>query len=313
MIPIKIISHKQLKVIWQITTACTYKCSYCPSELNQGRSHKIDMDQLRLFLDKIVDRNPVFSFTGGEPTVHPQYLDVLKELKERKISIISDSNLSRTSRFYKEANEFVDVWCVTLHPSEHTLDLDKIKTISEKNCTVVYLMADPRHWDLSMEWFEKLKQVPRIKIIILKPLNNWSNSGWFYNNYTQEQLDFYEKTKPVVNLTKEEVNEIITKYSWLEDQGSTVVWDNGAETKLDPDQLMKDGLNKFKGWDCKVGEEVIVINSTCDISLGTCGTRHLGNWSKFSIDMLGQSIICPLEFCHCGTDIKATKFKNEIL
>ena len=46
MIPIKIISPKKLKVIWQITTACTYKCSYCPTELNQGKSHQINLDEL---------------------------------------------------------------------------------------------------------------------------------------------------------------------------------------------------------------------------------------------------------------------------
>jgi len=96
MIPIKIISPKKLKVIWQITTACTYKCSYCPTELNQGKSHQINLDELQTFLDKIKDRNPVFSFTGGEPTVHPQYLDILSELKKRNFSVISDSNLSRT-------------------------------------------------------------------------------------------------------------------------------------------------------------------------------------------------------------------------
>lgn len=310
MIPIKIISPKKLKVLWQITTACTYKCSYCPTELNQGRSHHIDLTQLGIFLDKIKDRNPVFSITGGEPTVHPQYLDVLKELKNRDFKVISDSNLSRTVRFYEEATQLVDNWCVTLHPSEHTLDLEKIKTISKNSFTVVYLMADPRHWDLVMNWFEDLKNVPRIKIIILKPLNNWSNSGWFYHDYTSEQLAFYENTSPILNFTKEEIEKLIGNYSWLHDQGSRIVWDNGLEEKLDPDQLMKRDLNKFKGWQCEVGEEVIVINPTSDISLGTCGTRHLGNWRNFDISMLQQSFTCPLEYCHCGTDIKATKFKS---
>ena len=310
MIPIKIISPKKLKVIWQITTACTYKCSYCPTELNQGKSHQINLDELQTFLDKIKDRNPVFSFTGGEPTVHPQYLDILRELKKRNFSVISDSNLSRTVRFYEEATQLVDNWNVTLHPSEHTLDLDKIKAISHSSYAVVYLMADPRHWELSMSWFEELKKILRIKIIILKPLNNWSNSGWFYHDYTQEQLDFYENTAPILNFTQEEVKQGLIKYSWLQDQGSTIMWNDGSVDKLDPDQLMKNDLNKFQGWDCEVGSEVIVINPTSNISLGTCGTRHLGNWNNFTIDMLEQSFLCPREYCHCGTDIKATKTKQ---
>lgn len=310
MIPIKIISHKKLKVLWQITTACTYKCSYCPTELNQGKSHPIDLEQLGIFLDKIVDRNPVFSFTGGEPTIHPQFLDVLRELKKRNFNIISDSNLSRTTRFYEEATQLVDNWCVTLHPSEHTLDLEKIKTISKDSFAVIYLMMDPRHWELALSWYEELKKLPRIKIIILKPLDNWSNSGWFYNNYTAEQLDFYSNTPPVYTFTEDEKKDLQKKYNWLNDQESTVMWEDGSKSILDSDQLMKDNLNKFKGWSCEAGNEVITIDPRSNVSLATCGTRHLGDWKNFSIEMLEESIICPLEYCHCGTDIKATKTKR---
>lgn len=309
MIPIKIISSKKLKVIWQITNACTYKCSYCPKELNQGQSFPIDLEQLCTFLDKIENKNPVFTFTGGEPTIHPQYLDVLKELKKRKINVISDSNLSRTNRFYQEASDLVDNWCITLHPSEHILDIDKIKILTQRSYVMIYLMADPRHWDLVMTWFKELKKVPMIKIVILKPLDNWSNSGWYYNEYTKEQLQFYESTSPIVNFTKEQTDEILLRYPWLLDQGSTVVWNNGDKELLDSDKLMKDNLNKFNGWRCEVGEEIIVINPTCDISLGTCGIKQLGNWNKFNIAMLTDPVICSKDYCHCGIDIKSTKTK----
>lgn len=307
MIPIKIISSKKLKVIWQITNACTYKCSYCPKELNQGQSYHIDIGQLTTFLDKIKSRNPVFTFTGGEPTIHPQFLDILKELKKRNIGVISDSNLSRTTRFYQEAGELVDNWCITLHPSEHVLDIDKIKAITEKSYVMIYLMADPRHWELSMSWFEQLKNIPRIKIAVLKPLDNWSNSGWYYNNYTDEQIQFYESTRPIVNFSKDESDKILSTYNWLLDQGSNVVWSNGEKETLDTDKLMKDNLNKFKGWSCEVGEEVIVLNPTCDVGLGTCGIKNLGNWSNFDFSMLSESVICSKDYCYCGIDIKSTK------
>lgn len=310
MIPIKIISHKQLKVIWQVTTACTYKCDYCPKELHEGTSKKIDLDELSVFLDKLVSKQPTFILSGGEPTIHPQFIDIVSLLKSRNINVISDTNLSRTTRFYEEASNFVDNWCVTLHPQEHTLDIEKIKTLTDKSFTVIYLMADPRFWDKSMLWWDELKKIPRIKAIVLKPLDNWSNSGWYYNEYTENQIKFYEGTSPIVNFSKLEIQERLPQYSWLADQGSDVVWNDGTTSTLDPDQLMKDNLNKFKGWKCEAGEEVIVLGPECDISLATCGVKRLGHYRNFNLETLQESTICPYEYCHCGTDIKATKYKE---
>lgn len=308
MIPIKIVSPKKLKVLWQITTACTYTCSYCPKELHTGKSTNIDLEYLKVFLDKFSDREFTINFTGGEPTIHPQFLDVLKIIKERNIKVISDSNLSRTSRFYREASEFVDNWCISIHPSMFTWDEEKIKTVADNSYTVVYLMMDPNHWDLALAYLERLKNIPRIKIIVVKCLSNWSGSEWV-GSYTDEQQQFFNTVKTIYTFTDQEIKEIQTNYSWLQDQASTIYWDNGDHAMLEPEGLMNVGKHNFKNWVCSVGEEVVVINSVCDISLGTCGTRHLGNWKNFDVQESRKPIICPREYCHCGVDIKASKYK----
>lgn len=308
MIPIKIVSSKQLKMIWQLTTACTYACDYCPKELHEGSSKYIDLNELEEFLDKFKDREFTINFTGGEPTIHPQFLDILKVLNKRNIKVIVDTNLSRSLRFYEEAGPLVGNWCVTLHPSEHVFDTDKIKALSSVSYTVVYVMMDPRHWEKAMSWWTTLQNIPRIKLIVLKPLSNWSDSGWYYK-HTKEQQDFYNTTKPIYTFTEQEFTELSSEYAWLKELGSTVTWNTGEETALDIDQLMKEDLHKFKGWHCEAGNEVIVIEPGCDVSLATCGTRHLGHWTKFDISLLEQSFICPRDYCHCGIDIKATKTK----
>ena len=306
--PIKIVSPKKLKILWQITTACTYTCSYCPKELHTGRSHDIDLEELDSFLDKMSSKQFTVNFTGGEPTIHPQYLDVLRKIKERGIKVISDTNLSRTVRFYEEAAPLVDNWCVSIHPSMFEWNEEKIRTLANSSYTVVYLMMDPRHWDLAMKYWEILKTIPRIKIIIVKCLSNWSGSDWV-GNYTNEQQEFFNTAPSIYTFTQEEINSLKHNYEWLQDQASDVTWNDGSTDMLEPDQLMKEGKHNFKGWSCEVGEEVVVVNPTCDISLGTCGTRHLGNWKNFNLSMLSDPIICPKDFCHCGVDIKSTKTK----
>lgn len=306
--PIKIVSAKKLKVLWQITTACTYTCSYCPKELHTGRSQNINLDELDIFLDKLGDRNFTVNFTGGEPTIHPQFLEVLKKLKSRGIKTISDSNLSRTTRFYKETAGLIDNWCISIHPSMCELDEEKIRTVAEQSYTVVYLMMDPAYWDRAMEYWEKLKQIPRIKIIITKCLSNWSGADWT-GHYTDEQQEFLNTAPSVYTFTDNEVDDLKNNYSWLEEQGSIVTWDDSSSEMLEPERLMNEGLHSFKGWSCSVGEEVIVINSTCDINLGTCGTKYLGSWNNFEVNMLSEPIICPKFYCTCGVDIKASKNK----
>jgi len=306
--PIRIVSPKKLKVLWQLTTACTYTCSYCPKELHTGRSHDIDLNELDVFLNKFADKNFTVNFTGGEPTIHPQFLDILKVLKSRGIKTISDSNLSRTDRFYKETAGLIDNWCISIHPSMCELDVEKIRTVAEQSYTVVYLMMDPAHWNLAMAYWEQLKQIPRIKIIITKCLSNWSGADWI-GVYTDEQQEFLNTAPCVYTFTDDEINEIKNNYSWLEDQASVITWNNDVNEMLEPERLMNEGLHNFQGWSCNVGEEVIVINSTCDISLGTCGTRHLGSWNNFEISMLSEPIICPKNYCTCGVDIKASKNK----
>ena len=306
--PIKIASSKKLKLLWQITTACTYTCSYCPKELHTGRSHDINLEELDSFLDKMSAKQFTVNFTGGEPTIHPQYLDVVRRLKQRNIKIISDTNLSRSLRFYEEAGPLVDNWCVSIHPSMLEWNEEKIRTLANSSYTVVYLMMDPSHWDLAIKYWEILKTIPRIKIIIVKCLSNWSGSNWV-GHYTQEQQEFFNTTPSIYTFTREEINNSKHKYEWLQDQASNVTWNDGSTSMLEPNQLMKEGKHNFKGWSCEVGEEVVVINPTCDISLGTCGTRHLGNWRDFDLSMLAEPIICPRDFCHCGVDIKSTKTK----
>lgn len=309
MIPIKIVANdpSTLKIIWQLTTACTYACSYCPTELHTGKSTDIDLMHLRAFFEMFSDRKIVITITGGEPTIHPQFIEVAKLLKDLGIKTVVDSNLSRSVRFYQESVELIDNWCVTLHPSQHVLDIEKIKVLAEKSFTVVYVMMDPLFWSTAIQWWNALKDVENIKLTVLKPVDNWA--GAIYKGvFTKEQQDFLSTAKPLYTMTPERMAQL-HKLEWLYELGSTVQYADGTTNILDSDALMKQGVNKFKGWSCHAGNEVIVLSDNGNVSLATCGVANLGHWSTINIDDIKQPVICPRDYCHCGTDIKATKHK----
>ena len=309
MIPIKIIANdpSTLKIIWQITSACTYACEYCPTELHTGKSIEVDLIQLRSFFEMFLDRKIVLTITGGEPTIHPQFLEIANLLKDLNIKTIVDSNLSRSLRFYEESAGLIDNWCITLHPSQHTLDIEKIKVLAEKSFTIVYVMMDPLHWNTAIQWWNTLKDIQNIKLIVLKPVDNWAGAT-YKGVFTKEQQHFLNTAVPIYTMSKERAEQL-RKSDWLFDLGSTVQYQDGSKDMLDADALMKQGLNKFKGWSCNAGNEVMVLSDSGNVSMATCGVANLGHWSTINIDNIKQPVICPRDYCQCGTDIKASKHK----
>jgi organic radical activating enzyme len=311
MRPIEIVPEDQntLKIIWTITNACTYSCEYCPPYLHKGVNKIIDLDKFKTFLKNFNKKNIILSITGGEPTIHPQFIEIAKLLRELKINTVIDSNLSRTRRFYKEAGPLIDNWCVTLHPSQlKELDVEKIKIISQDSLVVVYVMMDPKFWDIAIDWYNLISKIENIRLIMLKPLDFWSNSSYI-GKFTKKQLEILENTKPIETFTKDRIEKFTKRYEWLKKLSSTVIWEDNSKTIIETDTLMINDHHKFKGWKCSAVSEVLSINYDGTILGAACGIKKYNNWNNFSITEIQESIICDREICSCGTDIKASKVK----
>ena len=303
---IKIQSGNQhtLKITWQMTTNCVYACEYCPSQFRTGKHLTIDLDFYKKFFSQFTQ--PIYiGITGGEVTTHPQFIDVLKMLRETGIKIRVDSNNVRTARFYKEVADLADVWCLTMHPSQHTFDIEKIKVLTDQSFVIVYVMMDPKHWDLANSWIAELKSLENIKIILIKPVDNWAGANYTYQ-WSPEQLALLD-TPPIWQFTKERFSELEASHSWLKDTDTIAVYNDGSTSVLDPDQLMKLDTNNFLGWTCFSGRENLLITPEGNISWSNCGMIDLGNVKDFNINQWPESVICNRARCDCGADIRADK------
>jgi uncharacterized radical SAM superfamily Fe-S cluster-containing enzyme len=70
-----------------LTNRCNLTCPVCFANANAaGYLYEPDMDQVRTMLKALRDERPVdarvVQFSGGEPTVHPQFLEILAMAKE---------------------------------------------------------------------------------------------------------------------------------------------------------------------------------------------------------------------------------------
>ena len=79
----------------EITNNCNFHCSFCPSDL-QTRDHGfMSLDLFRKIVDEIVEKDIVKCVAlhvMGEPTLHPQLLEILKYLKEKDITVSFNTN-----------------------------------------------------------------------------------------------------------------------------------------------------------------------------------------------------------------------------
>ena len=76
-----------LRVEWNLGKRCNYNCTYCGNELHNKTSDHMSWEVYTATIDKIVEasngKKIKISFTGGEPFVHPQFIDMLKYAKEK--------------------------------------------------------------------------------------------------------------------------------------------------------------------------------------------------------------------------------------
>lgn len=90
-----------------LTTACNFACPHCVDWdiLNSGRSY--DDRHLRTSLAEMRDRGlkSVILIGGGEPTVYPRFVDMVRTLKSLELQVAIVSNGSRNERIL----EAVDV------------------------------------------------------------------------------------------------------------------------------------------------------------------------------------------------------------
>ena len=108
--------QNSIKVEWNLGKRCNYDCSYCPASIHDNISPPIDITTLKATVDKLMTLGkPIrLSFTGGEPTVHPNFEELINYCKHVGVSWVSvTTNGTRKPEWY--INQRADYWVFSLH------------------------------------------------------------------------------------------------------------------------------------------------------------------------------------------------------
>ena len=283
-------------VSWLLGRFCNYRCSYCwPYARSDRKDHRPTELCLRT-VDEIKRQARLngfnsfhFSLSGGEPTFHPGYFDILTHLAQdientNYTSIHMTSNCSRKMKWFEEYVEIAKSFhrasiTASLH-TEHVDNKEKMQEFADKlilcqendvQITINMVMVPEwfdRDWENALFFHEQGINVT------LKPQSDPTASR-VVEGYTEEQLQtlyngmpqrgytdvkrkWANRPKPSFQIPKGIMGKNDASVPWnmqveLEDSQGEKWYMDQAE------RFNAFNFNKFTGWSCNAGYQGIII------------------------------------------------------
>ena len=334
-------------VSWLLGRFCNYRCSYCwPYARSDRKDHRPTelcfrtIDEIKRQARENGFNSFHFSLSGGEPTFHPGYLDILKYLADdvdntNYTSIHMTSNCSRKMDWFETYVETAKSFhrasiTASLH-TEHVNTKEKMQDFANKlilcqehdvQVTINMVMVPEifeKSWENALFFHEQGINVT------LKPQSDPTASR-VVDGYTQDMLDrlhngmpqraytenkrlWADRPKPkFVKLPDMVINngEKVPAHFQVEFKDST-----GKKWYMDQaERFNAFNFNKFKGWNCNAGYQGIIIREP-DGSIKrsySCHDEPIGN-IETGFKLFKEPQLCITDSCVSSADSKIPKQK----
>lgn len=303
-------------VDWYIGKRCNFACSYCVDYLHDYTSPHVPIENMKKLVDLIHEKqgsNVLWSLTGGEPTIHPRFLDLCAYIKDKGSRYTSvTTNGSRTLEYHKQLFELVDGITQSFHFEfmEHRIDEyihkfvelekyrlelnSKLKKGEPKKTLILRFMVETGQLDnvKRMEDAYRAAGITNIEHRYIRPPSENKGKGM----QPEEKFNFKDPADPnqitdKIKVEKIENNEakyyadneakeikkIYQKSTADPDKRKLKFWFYNGEGYEDEDyhynELNFDKKNNYEGWLCWAGVKHLKITPTGDIYIGSC---HVG-------------------------------------
>ena len=209
------------QILWDIGRKCNYNCSYCWPSVHSNTEKFPDFEEVIGTIDMIIDNwsegeEIRWNFGGGEPTMHPKFLEIIKYLKSKNQWILVTTNGSRSTKFWSDAVKYVN----SINMSAHFESMDLYKGNEDRfieNCKIIIdhhdsvdddfwleikLMTPPGFLDKAQEMRNRIISIPNWSTpgangrpkgsISLVPIRDINDSSSLVN-YSENEIEFFRK------------------------------------------------------------------------------------------------------------------------
>lgn len=284
-----------VKVEWNLGKRCNLDCSYCPPEIHDQHSPHTNIGKLFDTVDTLSKIDNVrISFTGGEPCVHPQF-EQLIEYARPKIKWLSvTTNATRKADFYLNLRVNYIVFSLHFEDVDWKSRLNNIiylaGTLNGTKFPKDYHVMIMAHHDYMKEVKLATRWLIEHNIAFSIRRIRWTERHDWFDDMRYEAKDL----------------------EWIKSTDTTAKPNTLVDSKelLHTNDILKNNLNNFKGWQCRAGIESLMINWDGEVHRATCRVGgSLGNIYEGSFQRPDIPVICSREWCTCAADVNITKWK----
>lgn len=199
------------QILWDLGRNCNYECSYCwPSVHNRTDPH-LASELFYAFVDNMTNnwskgKRIQWCFGGGEPTLHPQFEEFARYLRQRNHWVLVTSNGSRDAKYWSQLMTNIDSVNLSAHfeflvksrflktveaIAQHVAIADRPKWLELK------LMATPESFEAALALRDEInnlgvlnvhtKHGNKVGCMSMVPIRGMSYAGEM-RDYTPEQL-----------------------------------------------------------------------------------------------------------------------------
>lgn len=307
-------AEKYILVEWQLHNVCNYDCSFCDSRSKGGDLRWLEYDQYIRAVDRFIDQAEsrdcriYFLFTGGEPTLMPNFLELVKYIKSRGHYVTLITNGSRTLRWWETAAEghyFDNIW-FSVH-TEQGSDLDHavkvIELFKELPTNITTIVTAPP--DIFDQCYANHRYIIDHAVCISSFRYIYQIGGDLLP-YTAEQRAILAENNHVKSKRFNEKVHGWVNFPW---QNIQVHFEDGSVKTSTAMHFVSRGIYHFFGWRCSAGINSIRIDHT-QIYRGTCRQGGaIGNILDQDFGFAENEITCLSQRCKCIADFNQPKYK----
>ena len=333
-------------VSWLLGRFCNYKCSYCwPYARSDRKDHRptelclLTVDEIKRQARERGFNSFHFSLSGGEPTFHPGYLDIMGHLARdvdntNYTSVHMTSNCSRNMKWFetyvKHASKFHRASITASLHTEHVNTPEKMQEFADKlifcqehdvQITINQVMVPEwfdRDWENALFFHEQGINVT------LKPQSDPTASR-VVDGYTEEQLRTLHNGMPQRGFTEVKNKYVERPKPTFRKTSDPLYWEDHSHVPQHFQIEFRDkegkywymdqaerfnafNFNQFKGWECSSGYRGIIIREP-DGSIKrsySCHDKPLGN-IETGFQLFDGPVECTSPSCVSSADSKIPK------
>lgn len=310
------------RIAWSPDYFCNYKCSYCwPGYNSPTRSH-LSMDilisglkKLEAKAEKMKINHMYISFAGGEPTLVPNFLDLIKEynfshLPNIKKSLGVITNLTQSKKWWENFIESThDIEHVHISPSWHRESLKDVSLSRKKFAEIFYMVQKANRY--------RKHKISYYITMVLPPSQ--------FDDIYSDALHFRVNKVPIIIRVERKAIDgkmlmhpdytddmIETIVNWHDDESKSPSFFHKDESGMfyynEAEQPIALGKTNYLGWKCHAGFDYLIIKPNGDIFRGQyCNDKPLGN-IKDDFELYEEPKKCITPRCGCSSDMNAIKF-----